>query len=125
MRKHITTALLMGALSVAPIVGFAATPGDAQASAATKQASTTAAGTHATRGVIKSVDASTLVITRNGKERGDMTFTLNASTHRDGTMAVGAPVSVRYREDGKMHVATAVVAQQPTQQAAHTATAKK
>lgn len=67
--------------------------------------------THATRGIVKSVDASTLVITRTGKAGGDMTFALDPATHRQGTVAVGTPVAVRYHEDGKTYVATAITAQ--------------
>ncbi len=49
-----------------------------------------------------------MVITRSGKQAGEMTFDLNASTHREGAIHVGAPVSVRYRDNGGMHVATAI-----------------
>ena len=46
-----------------------------------------------------------------GKAGGDMTFTLNADTKKDGAPAVGSPVSVRYRTEGSTNVATAVTAQ--------------
>ena len=113
MRKYITTALLVGALNVVPVVALAA-----QTSAATKHtkhASTSTAATHATRGIITSLDETTLVISRSGKKPAEMTFMLNPSTQREGNLAVGTPVSVRYREDGKTHVATALSAQ-PKQQ---------
>jgi hypothetical protein len=119
MRTHITTALLVVALSAVPVTGFAATK--AQTAAGAKDASTRAVATHATRGVVKSVDASTLVITRTGRNHAEMAFALNATTHREGTIAVGAPVSLRYREDGKTNVATAVRVQPVNQRAAHTA----
>ena len=83
--------------------------------AAKKEATKTAtkpAPTHATSGVVKSVDDSTLVITKGGKKPEDMTFMLNANTHKEGAVAAGAPVSVRYHEDGKTHVATAVTVEQ-------------
>ena len=67
-------------------------------------------GTHATRGVVVTIDANTMVITRPGK-RGIMTFSLSSSTHREGVIAVDCAVSVRYREDGKTHVATAIALQ--------------
>jgi hypothetical protein len=122
MRERITRAILVGALSAAvPVVGFAAGPGEAQAPAVAKQSPNIAA-THATSGVVKTIDASTLVITRTSKAHREMTFVLNTSTHREGTIAVGTPVSVRYREDGKTYVATAVSVQQPRQQAARTGT---
>ena len=123
MRKYFTTALLVGALAGAPVVGFAAAPAGAQTPAGAKHAPTKAA-THATRGVVKSVDASTLVITRTGKGQGEMSFTMEPSTHREGDVAVGAPVSVRYREEGKSYIATAVSVQQSKQQAAHKGTKK-
>jgi hypothetical protein len=118
MRKYVTTALLVSALAGAPVVGLSAAPAGAQTPAGAKRASTKAA-THATRGVVKSVDASTLVITRSGKGQGEMSFTMEPSTHREGEVAVGAPVSVRYREEGKTYIATAVSVQQSKQQAAH------
>jgi len=121
MRKHITTAFLVGALSTVAGVGLAATPGRAQTSTAAKHASTKRGVTYATRGVVRSVDASTLVITRTGKTHGEITFVLTASTHREGRIAPGAPVSVRYRQEGKTNVATAIRVQRPTQSVAHTA----
>jgi hypothetical protein len=60
---------------------------------------------------VKSVDDTTLVITRATGNHADMTFTLNESTHREGTIASDTAVSVRYRDEGKMHVATAVQAE--------------
>ena len=71
-----------------------------------------AVGTHATRGVVRTIDASTMVIARAGN-RGIMTFSVTSSTHREGVVVVGSTVSVRYREDGKNHVATAIALQRP------------
>ena len=61
------------------------------------------------------MDATTLVISRDKKP--DETFTLNASTQRQGTIEAGAPVSVHYKQDGKTMVATAIVAK-PAKKAA-------
>ena len=122
MRKHFIAAVVVGALSAAPVIGVAAA-GQAQ-TASTKKVSTKAVPTHATSGVVKSVDASTLVITRD-KSRSEMSFALNSSTQRDGEITAGAPVSVRYREDGKTSVATAVRVQQPKRQAAAKQQTKK
>ena len=94
------------------------------AAPAAKHASRHAIPTHATRGLVKSMDASTLVITRSGKMHGEMTFALNPTTHLQGTVAVGTPVSVRYREDAKTYVATAVTAQPSKPQAVHAAAPK-
>ena len=103
MRTHIIRALLVGALSALPVAGFAATPAGPQTPAVAKHPST-----HATRGVVKSLDDSTLVITRPGASHVEMTFALNPSTHREGTVAVGTPVSVRYSRNGKTNLATAI-----------------
>ena len=114
MRKYIASAILAAAVMAVPVVGFATIP-QATPAAAKKEATKTttkAAPTHATSGVVKSVDDSTLVITKGGKKPEEMTFMLNASTHKEGAVAAGAPVSVRYHEDGKTHVATAVTVEQ-------------
>ena len=115
MRKYIATAALAAAVITVPVVGFATTRQAAPAAAKKEATSTTtkAAPTHATKGVVKSVDDSTLVITHKDKKGEEMTFTLNGSTHKEGAVAVGAPVSVRYTDDGKTHVATAVSVEQP------------
>ena len=91
---------------------------------ASKHASHSTVPTHATRGVVKSMDASTLVITRTGKMHNEMTFVLNPTTHLQGTVAVGTPVSVRYHEDAKIYVATAITAQPSKPHAAHAAAPK-
>jgi hypothetical protein len=123
MRKPILTALIAGALSAAPLVAFGQTStakapapaakqsSTASASSASQPASKSESTTHSTRGVVKSINDSTLVITRSGKKAGDMTLALNSSTHRDGSIAVGTPVSVRYMHEGKDYVATAITAQ--------------
>lgn len=67
---------------------------------------------HATRGVVKSIDPEQIVVSRpNG--RGDITFRLAPSVHRQGTIAVGALVSVRYEDRGVVHVAIAVAVRKP------------
>ena len=47
------------------------------------------------------------------KGRGDITFTLRPSLHRDGTITVGSDVSVRYEDEGDEHVAIAVAVKRP------------
>ena len=124
MRRRFATGLFVAALTAVPVSGFAA-PAAVQASTAAKHKSTNVATTHATRGIVKSIDTSTLVITRTGKKGGEMTFALNASTHREGTFTVGQPVSVRYREEGKNHVATAINVQPAKPPAAGSASSKR
>jgi hypothetical protein len=109
MRHVITTALVVGALAAVPVMGFAATPRTSQKPAAPHaSAPKQAVAVHATSGVVKSMDANTLVIRRQGKNQGEMTFSLNASTRREGAIAVGSPVSVRYQKEGNKDVATAI-----------------
>ena len=117
MKKLITTAFLAGALGVVPLGAVAAGQTPEQKPAATKHTSSSTAATHSTRGTVKSVDDNTLVIARTSGNHAEMTFTLNDSTHREGSIANGAAVSVRYRDEGKMHVATAVQAEPPKKQA--------
>ena len=115
MRITVSRFLLAAALLAVPATAFAAPPTHSSGKPAAK--TTTAHSTkatmadHATTGVVKSVNASALTITRSGKDAGEMTFVLNSTTKRDGKIDVGAPVSVRYREDGASHVATAITAQ--------------
>ena len=72
MRKYIATAALAAAVIAVPVVGFATTRQAAPAAAKKEATSTTAkaAPTHATKGVVKSVDDSTLVITHRDKKGG-------------------------------------------------------
>jgi hypothetical protein len=67
---------------------------------------------HATRGVVKSIDATTLVLSRP-RDRGDITFKLSSMTRRDGKIIVGSTIAVRYRDEGKDHIATAIALQEP------------
>jgi hypothetical protein len=103
---------LAGGIALVPATGFAAQSAKPQKEAKHSSAS------HATAGTVKSIDANTMVITRSGKEAGDMTFQLNTSTHRSGTVEVGSVVSVRYQEEGTNRVATAITAQNSKQAAA-------
>jgi hypothetical protein len=122
MNKQATIGILVAVLVAAPFVGLEAS--QTQPKTTTKHASGSAPATHATKGVVKSVDATTLVITRADKKHSEMKFALDTSTQRPEGVAIGAPVSVRYREDGKTHVATAVTVQ-PSKQAAQHTTASK
>jgi hypothetical protein len=125
MKKHVTTAFLLGALSVVPAVGFAATQHASSTSAAAAHASKPVAATHAMRGVVKSINDKTLVVTQAGGKHAEMTFALNASTQRTGAIAAGTAVSIRYREEGKTNVATAIRVESAKQQAAHTKPPKR
>jgi len=132
MRNMLANTLMAGLLISIPALSLAATPGASSAKKpATAHSSTAAAAkpapspaatrsgqkteskadvrNHSTAGVVKSVTDSRLVITRKSQDRSSaMTFTLNPSTAREGKLQVGSNVSVRYRNEGKAHVATAV-----------------
>jgi len=111
MHHAITASVVAGALAAVPVIEFAATPSGTPGQSAAKHSSSAPVASHATSGVIKSFDATTLVIARPGKNPGEMTFELSPSTHREGTVEVGSSVSVRYRKDGKAYLATAITVQ--------------
>lgn len=102
--RHALALTLASALAVAPGVVSVAAQDTAKKARA-------AVGSHATRGVVTSIDGNRIVIARPGKQVA-MTFEMNAATVRAGTLTVGAAVSIRYREEGSRHVATAVAVQQ-------------
>ena len=109
MKISMKTIAFVGALALVPAFAFA------QAKTAPKAAAKTAAtapakpaATHATNGVVKSSDATSLVITGTGKNAKTTSFTVNAATVTKGTIAPGARVSVRYRTEGTENIATAV-----------------
>jgi hypothetical protein len=68
--------------------------------------------THAIRGVVKAISTFHVVVTTgSGKKSREMTFMLTPSTEKDGEITIGAMVSVRYRQEGRTFVSTAVSAQ--------------
>ena len=101
--KMIRHTFLLGLLAAVPAMGMAQTPAAKPAPApaakpataakpAAKETVAKAAGVHATKGVVKSVDASSLVITGSGAKAKEMTFVLNSATVKTGTPAVGTAV---------------------------------
>ena len=115
MRYTLTALMLAGALAVSggAFAQSSSKPASKPASSSSTKASTKPAATHSVQGTVKSVDASSLVITKSGKKGSDMTFKLDSTTQKDGSIANGSPVSVRYRMDGGSMVATAVNAEAP------------
>jgi len=103
MRQFMTALALVAACSMAAVTTMGA-----QAKPAAKTATKTAMATHSTTGTVKSIDSSTLVISKPGKKGGDMTFSVNGSTQKDGTVGVGSNVTVRYQNEGSAMVATAI-----------------
>lgn len=110
MRHMARTLVLVVALAAAGRA-FAATPQAASAKTAT------AAASHTVRGTVKSLDDSTLVLSR--KKGADLTFALDSNTAKQGSPAVGSDVSVRYHNEGKTMMASAVTVQ-PVKQVAST-----
>ena len=103
MRTTLAVLMIAGSLA-APLGALAATP------AAPAKTTHTAKSDHATTGTVKSVSDTSLVLTKSGKKHGEMTFQLDPSIHKDGAVAVGSHVSIRYRDDGNTHIATAITA---------------
>ena len=92
MRKTLLTAGFAAVLMAIPMLSLAAAT---QGAPAAKHTST-ARATHATRGVVKSVDDSMLVIShKNGRKEEDMTFSLNASTRSQLRPASAARCTTR------------------------------
>jgi hypothetical protein len=106
MLKVTKAAVLAVALAV-PVAAFAAQ--DAKKPAKKEHAASVAS--HTTAGTVKSSSDTSLVITKgSGKNAKDETFTVNASTKKDGDIATGSHVSVMYTMDGTNMVATSIKA---------------
>jgi hypothetical protein len=80
------------------------------------QASPTMVATHATKGVVKSIDATSLVITRSARRMKEQAFAIDTSTRQVGRVTVGATVEVRYRTEDGHRLATVVSVQEPRPQ---------
>jgi len=93
--------MMAGCLTAVPMAALAA-----GAAPATK----TAKADHATTGTVKSMSDSSLVLTTSGKKHHEMTFQLDPAVHKEGAISTGSHVSIRYRNDGDKHVATAITA---------------
>jgi hypothetical protein len=103
MKKMLQAAVVAAAVLAVPAMSFAA-----QAKPAAKHTAT--AATHSAKGVVKSMDATTLVVTEKGK---DVSYVLDSSTKKEGDPAVGSTVTVMYKTEGTQHVATDVKASAP------------
>lgn len=118
-----STLALMGALALVPTLALAqakpaaTTPAKPAATAPTKPAmaakSTPAtavkpAATHSTSGILKSSDATSIVIAKTAKDTKTTTFAIDAATVTKGTLTPGARVQIRYHQDGARNIATAI-----------------
>ena len=102
MRTILAAGILTAALAATSTSGLAAAAG-------TGQSGKSSHASHATTGTVRSIDDAKLVIVRPGK-KGEMAFSVSPSTHREGTVAVGSKVSVRYEQNGQTRTATAISA---------------
>lgn len=113
MRKMSTASIATGALLILPALSLAATAGVTvqPTRANSSYATTTKVPTHATTGVVRSIDATTLVIEHSPQHEGNMSLALNPSTEGLGDVKVGSTVVVRYRMEAHQRIATAVMAE--------------
>jgi hypothetical protein len=108
----LSSLLAVPALSSASILQSTSTSSGRSGSQTAKPAPPKpAAVVHSTKGVVKSVDDTSMVVTLPTGKTKEMTFVLNPSTERKGTVAVGATVQVRYKTEGTQQVATAISVQ--------------
>ena len=107
MRNIRAAAIVIGLLPLFPALGLAA-PGVAESTGTTAKASTTQGALHATKGIVRFVDAHKLVIMRSLQNGREMTFVLNPFTEQLGHVKVGSTVAIRYHTEAKQQVATAV-----------------
>jgi len=118
MKKMLQAAVVAAAVLAVPAMSLAAqtkTAGAPPAKSTTHKTESTA--THSAKGVVKSMDATSLVVTEKGK---DVSYVLDASTKKEGDPAVGSTVTVMYKTEGTQHVATDVKA--AAAKPAHTST---
>ena len=104
-----TAAILVGVLVAVPLLPGVVT-GKLGRIGHTEGVPDNPVATGARSGVVKSVDAAMLVITRSGEGSHEMTFVLRPTTLREGPLGVGARVQVRFRTEGRTQVATAILA---------------
>jgi hypothetical protein len=108
MNRWRSRTVIMLAVLLALTIGVAASPDNDQQRSGPAAQSAGQTPTHSVRGVVKSINQESLVIVDSGKARREMTFQLSSSTYREGELALGATVSVRYRLEGNLLKATAV-----------------
>src|SRR5436190_597989 len=107
MKKMLQAAVVAAAVLAVPTMSLAAQTAKPAPAAKTAAKKTATAASHSAKGVVKSMDATSLVVTEKGK---DVTYVLDPSTKKEGDPAVGSNVTVMYKTDGTQHVATDVKA---------------
>ena len=107
MKKMLQAAVVAAAVLAVPSMSLAAQTTKPAPAAKTSAKKTATAAAHSAKGVVKSMDATSLVVTEKGK---DVTYVLDPSTKKEGDPAVGSNVTVKYKTEGTQHVATDVKA---------------
>jgi hypothetical protein len=111
--KPLRIAALIAVMTTLPVIGSAQSRPASPKATQTKQLAIPAM-----MGVVKSVDATSMVITRSNAKGPEETFQLNSSTVRKGKLESGDVVSVRYQlEDGKKVATVVTVKSAPKKQA--------
>ncbi|HUO33595.1 MAG TPA: DUF5666 domain-containing protein [Candidatus Acidoferrum sp.] len=106
--------LILAVALILGCIGFATTSRAASSTTAkpTAKSTTTTATkttTHEMHGTVSSVTASELVLTHEWKGKTEETkFTVNSSTKKDGTLAKGDAVLVKYEYSNHVRTATEI-----------------
>jgi hypothetical protein len=122
MKKTFRAAVVAAAVLAVPALSLAAQAkqpaqtapaASAKTKSDTKSASTkpASATVYSAKGVVKSIDSSTLVLTeKSGKKKRshDVHFVLDPAVQKDANIAAGSSVRVKYHNDAKKHVATEI-----------------
>lgn len=107
--KYFAT-LAIGSMLAISSLGFSqagTTPKTTTTQSATKKQSKVL--TSVTRGTVKSMSDTQLVVDKKVKgKQQDATFVMDTSTQKQGNIAVGTPVTVRYRHENSQDIATMV-----------------
>ena len=113
--KQQFTAIALAAVLAVPALALAQGSSTKNTSTTARKTATAAApAIHATKGVVKSIDDSTLIVTKAAGKGPETRFSVNSSTVREGSIATGASVDVRYRVEGTSKIATAISAGAPS-----------
>ena len=107
MKKMLQAAVVAAAVLAVPSMSLAAQTAKPAPAAKPAAKKTATPASHSAKGVVKSMDATSLVVTEKGK---DVTYVLDPSTKKEGDPAVGSNVTVMYKTEGTQHVATDVKA---------------
>jgi hypothetical protein len=111
MKRMFQAVAVAVAVLALPALSLAAQTTPATATTKTNGAAKpTSATVYSAHGVVKSIDASSLVLTEkpSKKKSHDVKFVLDSSTQKDPKVAAGSTVKVKYHNDAKHHVATEI-----------------